>query len=95
MLRSTVHRVIFPRESRIGGEDRYSIAFFCHPASATELVAVPSEKVKKAGEKRHGAAEEEDEAVKVTGVRVRALTAQEHLMSRLDATYRYGKEAKA
>ena len=38
-LRSTKHRVMRPKTST---EDRYSIAYFCHPARETELVPVPS-----------------------------------------------------
>ena len=42
LLKSTVHRVIFPSGS---AEDRYSIAYFCHPVDDAPLVAVPSELV--------------------------------------------------
>ncbi|KAL3423402.1 2og-fe oxygenase [Phlyctema vagabunda] len=72
LLKSTVHRVVFPRDAKLGGEDRYSIAFFCHPASSTVLEAVPSELV----QNQH-----------VDNEETRPITAEEHLMSRLKATY--------
>lgn len=78
LLRSTVHRVIFPKEARRGGEDRYSIAFFCHPDGDTVLDAVPSDMVKSDGK---------------AGAKI---TAKEHLMERLRATYLslYAEEGK-
>ncbi|PBP27892.1 hypothetical protein BUE80_DR001086 [Diplocarpon rosae] len=75
LLKSTVHRVVFPNQAR-QGEDRYSIAYFGHPLGATVLEPVPSEKVKALAEVSTGAS---------TGVK--AMTADEHLMSRLKATY--------
>lgn len=39
LLKSTVHRVVLPEGSE---EDRYSIAYFCHPADDTKLVRVPN-----------------------------------------------------
>ncbi|KAI9734470.1 MAG: hypothetical protein M1818_006859 [Claussenomyces sp. TS43310] len=75
LLKSTVHRVIFPNEGRVGGEDRYSMAFFCHPLNDTLLEPVPSAMIKaRVVSDRHG----EEEKV---------LTAQEHLLGRLRATY--------
>ena len=54
-------------------EDRYSIAYFGHPIGETVLEAVPSEKMMAlAGKGDSG---------------VKAMTAHEHLMSRLKATY--------
>lgn len=73
LLKSTVHRVIFPKNAKRGGDDRYSIAFFCHPVGDTVLEAIPSQMVKERAE--NGSLE------KTT------LTADEHLMSRLKATY--------
>ena len=75
LLKSTVHRVIFPK----GGstEDRYSIAYFCHPVDNAELVPVPSELV-------------QDHAAKTGKGSTRdgkVLTAKDHLMERLAATY--------
>jgi hypothetical protein len=71
--------VIFP-ESNAGEKsaDRYSIAYFGHPIGNTVLEAVPSERVRLAGKQGGGIREE-------TGVK--AMTADEHLMSRLKATY--------
>lgn len=76
MLKSTVHRVIFPKDARRGGEDRYSMAYFCHPLNDAELVAVPSKKV----EQYEGG---------VDGVKKgeKTLTAKDHLLERLVATY--------
>ena len=39
LLKSTMHRVVFP-EGEL--EDRYSIAYFCHPLDHVEIEAVPS-----------------------------------------------------
>lgn len=75
VFRSTVHRVVFPADGG-GGEDRYSMAYFGHPVGKTVLEPVPSERVRKAGK------EEGSE-----GSEGRAMTADEHLMSRLKATY--------
>lgn len=84
LLKSTVHRVIFPKGAN-QREDRYSIAYFCHPSEGTELGAVPSRRVQERkmteGEEvgYGGGAKKADEG--------RALTAKEHLTSRLEATY--------
>lgn len=43
-----MHRVVFPEEGAGGGE-RYSMAYFCHPAGGVELGAVPSERVRREG----------------------------------------------
>jgi isopenicillin N synthase-like dioxygenase len=40
LLKSTVHRVIFPKDGK--GEDRYSIAYFLHPLDEAKLEPVPS-----------------------------------------------------
>ena len=75
LLKSTVHRVIFPK----GGEkeDRYSIAHFCHPLDDAELEPVPSKLV-------------QDHAAKTGKGSTRngkVLTSRDHLMERLAATY--------
>ncbi|KAL0262895.1 hypothetical protein SLS55_001869 [Diplodia seriata] len=76
LLKSTVHRVVFPRQEAGGvGEDRYSIAYFCHPVDDARLVPVPSDVVKEQGGKE-GA-----------GERTTVLTAKDHLLERLAATY--------
>ncbi|KAG7288928.1 hypothetical protein NEMBOFW57_005288 [Staphylotrichum longicolle] len=82
LLRSTVHRVVFPSGSGVQGEadvgPRFSIAYFCHPFSGAELGVVPSERVK--GYKG-GLAEGNPYAER------RVLTADEHLKMRLKASY--------
>jgi isopenicillin N synthase-like dioxygenase len=82
LLKSTVHRVIFPKDARRGGEDRYSIAYFCHPANDNELVAVPSKMVQERSFSEnekvgHGGGVDDK----------KAMTAAEHLHKRLEATY--------
>ncbi|KAI9928246.1 hypothetical protein ASPWEDRAFT_38950 [Aspergillus wentii DTO 134E9] len=91
LLRSTVHRVVFPlsEQRSPNPQDRYSIAYFCHPLDKTELVPVPSKVVAAYREQRKG----EDVKVGFGGGAgylapgKRPLTAHEHLMSRLSATY--------
>ncbi|KAH6626270.1 hypothetical protein B0J18DRAFT_136387 [Chaetomium sp. MPI-SDFR-AT-0129] len=108
LLRSTVHRVVFPASSSPdtsegaasssrGGEagngiqgevdhgTRYSIAYFCHPFGGAELGPVPSERVK--GYKG-GLAEGNPYAER------RVMTADEHLMMRLKASYAQLYEGK-
>lgn len=75
LLKSTVHRVIFPKDGR-GGEDRYSIAYFCHPLDEARLEGVPSKMVVE----HKGRRGEE-------GEKGRVLTARDHLNMRLAATY--------
>lgn len=74
LFKSTVHRVVFPKGD--GGEDRYSIAYFGHPVDDTVLEPVPSERVK-ALKSAEGVGPELGKPI----------TAHEHLMSRLKATY--------
>lgn len=78
LLKSTVHRVIFPREGRQGGEDRYSIAYFCHPLDDAELVPVPSKTVQEYSD---------DRGSKGTARGKDTITAKDHLNARLAATY--------
>jgi isopenicillin N synthase-like dioxygenase len=73
LFKSTVHRVVFPAGGEEAAEDRYSIAYFGHPIGETVLEPVPSEKVKALAGKGSS--------------RVEAMTAHEHLMNRLKATY--------
>ena len=79
LLRSTVHRVVFPTDAARRGDDRYSIAYFCHPVDHTELVPVPS-----------GAVEERSRAMgsEATNDGTGFMTAAEYLQGRLSATYR-------
>lgn len=89
LLKSTVHRVIFPPEEQQqtqdqaqNNKDRYSIVFFCHPVDDTELIPVPSELVAKRRQLDHVGPDPED----------KALTAREYLAGRLAATYGFKKE---
>lgn len=93
LLRSTVHRVVFPGGAGGGrgllsgesdSEPRYSIAFFCHPVGTTTLEAVPSERVR-AHEPTDGA----EWAARGANpdVERKAITADEHLQMRLRASY--------
>ncbi|KAK7540335.1 hypothetical protein IWX49DRAFT_507239 [Phyllosticta citricarpa] len=76
LLKSTVHRVVFPPELD-AGRDRYSMAFFCHPVDDAKLVPVPSPIIKqRVKEGEDGASE-----------RAQVLTAKDHLLERLAATY--------
>lgn len=85
LLKSTVHRVVMPAGAK---EDRYSIVYFCHPGDNEGLVAVPSKLVQEKGKSTNGDA-------KVGyggGTEGKAMTAKEHLMRRLEATYDTRKE---
>ncbi|KAK4554355.1 hypothetical protein LTR86_008563 [Recurvomyces mirabilis] len=79
LLKSTVHRVIFPKD---GGGDRYSLAYFCHPLDDVLLEPVPSALVQKYM-KQTGKSGSRDG---------RAMTAKDHLMARLAATYTIDSE---
>ncbi|OJD15967.1 hypothetical protein AJ78_03836 [Emergomyces pasteurianus Ep9510] len=102
LLKSTVHRVVFPEEDQQQEEeggversrDRYSMAYFCHPADNTELVPVPSQHVEErkrqnmmatSGWLQAGENGDDDDGRK-------PLTAREHLAGRLAATYGGSKE---
>lgn len=76
LMKSTVHRVIFPKDANKGGEDRYSIAYFCHPLDDARLVTVPSKLV-----------EEYKGGVKGLQKNEGTMTARDHLNERLAATY--------
>ncbi|KAL3472974.1 putative oxidoreductase [Aspergillus californicus] len=104
LLKSTVHRVVFPISERTGNssQDRYSIVFFCHPLDRTELVPVPSEIVASYRKKKDTAGAGEEKVGFGGGAGnlepgKRALTAAEHLALRLNATYdfRKGEEGAA
>ena len=70
MLKSTIHRVVFPDEA---SQDRYSIAYFCHPLDQELLEAIPSKFVKEKGA--------------CGAVNDKQMTAGEYLKTRLKATY--------
>ncbi|GIZ37150.1 hypothetical protein CKM354_000060800 [Cercospora kikuchii] len=73
LLKSTVHRVVFPKE-RAG--DRYSMAYFCHPLDEALLEPVPSKLVDQHANREGRRSGKE------------GLTARDHLMQRLAATYK-------
>ncbi|KAG5356915.1 UPF0676 protein [Yarrowia sp. C11] len=77
VLKSTVHRVKFPAKLQAEGTDRYSFVFFTHPEEEVKLEPVPSAKV--AAITGRGANEG------------KVITAEEHLQSRLSATYGWKK----
>lgn len=79
LMKSTMHRVKIPRNRT---EDRYSIAYFCHPLAKTELITIPSALI----ERDASQSERKGEAKKV-------LTAAEHLWNRLAATYGWEKDS--
>ncbi|KAF2009074.1 Clavaminate synthase-like protein [Aaosphaeria arxii CBS 175.79] len=81
MLKSTVHRVTFS-----GGEERHSMAYFCHPLDEVELVRVPSAVIEGFGDRGEGELEVQRRKVGVTGEGER-ITAKEHLRRRLEVTY--------
>ncbi|MCJ1230097.1 hypothetical protein MMC12_006768 [Toensbergia leucococca] len=81
LLKSTVHRVVVPQGS---GEDRYSIAYFCHPVDSVKLVSVPSELVDRRVDGSERAKENRNAE--------EPMTAEEHLKERLAATYGWAKE---
>ena len=76
LLKSTVHRVIFPKDGE--KSDRYSIAYFCHPLDNAELEPVPSELVRQHAEKTGKGTRRRDGKI---------LTARDHLMERLGRSY--------
>ncbi|KIY00776.1 uncharacterized protein Z520_03441 [Fonsecaea multimorphosa CBS 102226] len=98
LLKSTVHRVVLveeeqPEDSNSGatstsvhGSDRYSIAVFVQPADETVLVPVPSQAVAE-----RAAAFQKAEIGRgggtVTAESLSQVTAGEHLLGRLRATY--------
>lgn len=98
LLKSTVHRVVFPNETSGSPEskqqDRYSIAFFCQPIGSTELVPVPSRLVDEYRSNK-GPDTNKNSAVGYGGGAksldhdpdIPRMTAGEHLQARLTATY--------
>ncbi|KAL0639567.1 hypothetical protein Q9L58_001393 [Maublancomyces gigas] len=80
LLQSTVHRVVFPEPTNPedAPQDRYSIAYFCHPVNETPLTPIPSEVVRSMGERGANA---------TSGSEGGVLTAEGHLKEKLRATY--------
>ena len=91
LLKSTVHRVVFPhgRDQQHGtADDRYSMVYFCHPLHSAELVPVPSKLVEEHRQQMGiGKDGNADGAAGGGDAEGKVLTAQEHLASRLAATY--------
>ncbi|CAO2655227.1 Nn.00g102910.m01.CDS01 [Neocucurbitaria sp. VM-36] len=83
MLKSTVHRVTYS-----GGEERYSMAYFCHPLDDALLGAVPSKLIDDFADK--GANELRSQRARL-GLNedgdAEILTAKQHLDRRLKVTY--------
>jgi isopenicillin N synthase-like dioxygenase len=82
LLKSTVHRVV-----KEGGEERYSMAYFCHPLDDVVLEAVPSKTVTEFASKDGGGRELESQRKRVGAKEGEVLTAKEHLARRLKVTY--------
>lgn len=83
-IKSTVHRVIMPKVESGKNNERYTIAFFCHPNDSALLTPIPSpivlnHKFDKDAHAKH-ALDHENETT---------LTAGEHLQMRLNKTYTY------
>lgn len=81
LLKSTVHRVVFSQD---GEDDRYSIAYFCHPVNDTKLVKIPSDIISNMDLGRH--------LGQVNHNTGKVMTAEEHLNFRLAATYGWEKQ---
>lgn len=86
MLKSTVHRVTFS-----GGEERYSIAYFCHPLDEVQLDPVPSRVIEEYGKGGFGREVLRAQKTKIgldeeQGDKM-VLTAKDHLARRLKLTY--------
>jgi isopenicillin N synthase-like dioxygenase len=79
LLKSTVHRVVFPEGE---SEDRYSIAYFCHPLNKVEIEAVPSKMIKERGRQ-----DEQQNGI--------TITAEGYLKKRLAETYGWGRQQDA
>ena len=85
MLKSTMHRVNIPKRKK---DDRYSIAYFCHPLTNIQLSPIPSGLIASSKSGRESGAKE--------GHYKKTITAKEHLTSRLAAVYGWASaETKA
>lgn len=76
LLTSTVHRVVFPEGE---SQDRYSIAYFCHPLDHVKIEPVPSQMV---------AANYNPDYEEIS----KLWTAEGYLKKRLSETYGWGKD---
>ncbi|KAH7083839.1 hypothetical protein FB567DRAFT_93133 [Paraphoma chrysanthemicola] len=82
LLRSTIHRVTFS-----GGQERYSMAYFCHPVDGARLEAVDSEVIRAFGDKGRDELEGQRRRLGLDGDEGVVITAKEHLERRLRVTY--------
>ncbi|EAT82350.1 hypothetical protein HBI56_090430 [Parastagonospora nodorum] len=82
MLKSTVHRVTFG-----GGEERYSMAYFCHPGDEVRLEGVESRVIRAFGDKGREELEGQRERLGIESGDEGVITAKEHLERRLKVTY--------
>jgi len=83
MLKSTMHRVTFS-----GGEERYSMAYFCHPLDHVRLEPVPSRVIAQFGDGGVRELEAQRERLALDMERGGdVLTAKQHLDRRLKVTY--------
>jgi isopenicillin N synthase-like dioxygenase len=82
LLKSTVHRVV-----KENTEERYSMAYFCHPLDDVVLDTVPSKTVSDFAKKDGGGKELESQRERVGSKEGEILTAREHLGRRLRVTY--------
>jgi isopenicillin N synthase-like dioxygenase len=82
MLKSTVHRVAFE-----GGEERYSMAYFCHPLNEARLERVPSAILDEFGDKGREELAAQRKRLGLVDEDGAVLTAKEHLDRRLKVTY--------
>lgn len=71
-----MHRVVFPEGE---SEDRYSIAYFCHPLDHIEIEAVPCDMIR-------------DKQTENRRQRVEKVTAEGYLRKRLAETYGWGAQ---
>lgn len=83
-IKSTVHRVVMPMIDSNKENERFSIAYFCHPNDSALLTPIPSQilanqKFEKDEHAKHALDHENEET----------LTAGEHLQMRLNKTYTY------
>lgn len=78
ILKSTIHRVKFPKEAQISGKDRYSIVYFLHPQNSVPLEPIPSDIVRNVTNRGP------QYDAQTNG---KHITALEHLQKRLAATY--------
>lgn len=83
-IKSTVHRVVMPLVDSIKDNERYSIAFFCHPNHSTLLTPIPSKilinQIFIKDEHSKHALDHDNEDT---------LTAGEHFQMRINKTYTY------